>query len=99
MNKSKFWFILWVVFISLGSVASAAHKLFCSLKSEVPIQSPYTDFQLFLLLCYVPLCLIPLLGISCCYATIERNKKIKIASICLIIHHFVCVIAVLFQIL
>ena len=100
MKKSKLWFILWIVSISLGSAASAAYEIFYFFENGVALHTPpYTDFQKFQLLVFLPLCLIPILGISCRYAIIEKNKKIKIASICLIIHHLVCVIAVLFQVL
>ena len=99
-NKAKFWFITWVISIFLGSVVSAVHTLMRSLEKGIVVQTPpFTGFQLIMLLGFVPICLIPLLGISCHYAVKENNRKIKIASICLIAHHILCVIAVLFQIL
>ena len=98
-KKAKFFFILWVVFILLGSIFSAAYEALNFFKLDFVIQAqPYTNFQIFLLLIYVPLCLIPLLGASCFYAIKEKNLKIKIASICLIVHHIICMIAVLLQV-
>lgn len=100
MKKSEFWFVLWIVIASIGTIASGVYQLVNSLKSGFIIQTlPYTDFQKILLLIFVPVCLIPLLAASCHYATIEKNKAIKITSICFLVHHIICVIAVLFQLL
>ena len=100
MKKAKFWFILWIVAISLGSVVSAVYELSNTLKNGFIQQTPlYTDFQKFLLLIYLPFCLIPMLGVSYRYAVLEKNKKIKIASICFLIHHIICVMAAFGQIL
>lgn len=98
-KKAKFWFILWVVFISLGSLFSIACEVLNFFKLDFVIQAqPYANYQIFLLLIFLPLCLIPLLGVSCFYAIKEKNLKIEVASICLIVHHVICVIAVLSQV-
>lgn len=97
-KRATLWFVLWFVFIVIGSILSAVSKYRSSFKNGIPLETPpFTDFQLILLLLFVPLVLIPLLCISHYYANKESNKKIKIASLCLLIHHIVCVIAVLFQ--
>lgn len=99
-TKANMWFLLWFIFIGIGSALSAVSKY-----HSIPIRDtllevpPFTDFQLLLLLLFTPLVLLPLLCISYYYAKKENNKKIKIASLCLIIHHIICVIAVLFQVL
>ncbi len=99
-NKSKIWFILWGIALLLGSLFSAACKVLGYFKKGVVLQTlPYADYQLFLLLIYLPLCLIPLLGASHYYAVKEKNKPIKLATMCLIIHHIICIVAVLLQIL
>lgn len=97
MKKAKavFWFVLWGVSITLGSIYSAVERF----KSAGTSTLPYEDYQMFLLLIFLPLVLLPMLCISCYYAHKENNKKVMLASSILIIHHIICVVAVLFQIL
>ncbi|MBR4016488.1 MAG: hypothetical protein IKK11_01570 [Oscillospiraceae bacterium] len=99
-KKARFWFILWGVSLTIGSLFSAVHKLISLSKNGFVFQSlPYTDFQTFLLLVFLPFCLIPMLATSCYYAIKEKNTAIKIATICLIVQHLICTIAVLIQVL
>lgn len=98
MKKAKavFWFVLWGVSITLGSIFSAAEKF---KRAGTFSTFLYEDYQIFLLLVFLPLVLLPMLCISCYHAHKENNKKVKLASSFFIIHHIICVVAVLFQIL
>ena len=99
-NRAKFWLVLWIILISIGSIFSAVCAVWNYLKNGVLLQTfPYANYQIFLLLGFLPVCLIPVLCMSYYYAIKEKNKKIKIASMCFIIHHTICVIAVLLQII
>ena len=102
MKKSRaiFWFALWIVFISAGTIFSAVNEVLVFQQNgyfkETP---PYSDYQIFLLLVYLPLCLVPMLSMACYYATKEKNRIIKICSVCALVHHVICVTAVLLQVL
>lgn len=97
-NKAKFWLVLWIVAISIGTIISALCNAIYLFKYGVALKTPpFATYQLALLLIFLPFCLIPLLSASYYYANKENNKKIKIASVCLILHHIICVLAVLIQ--
>lgn len=99
-NRATFWFVLWIISVSVGSLFSAVCEIFNYFKTDFLLKIPlYTDYQIILLLVFLPLCLIPLLCASCYYAVKEKQRTIKLVSICLIVHHAICVIAVLLQLL
>ena len=99
-KRSTFWFLLWIVFIGIGSVFSAVSKYSSFFLNGIPLDvPPFTDFQLLTLLLFTPFVLIPLLCITWYYANKEKNKWLKITSFCLLLHHIICVIAVLFQVI
>ena len=100
MKKALFWFILWVGAVVLGSVYSAAMMWSAQAGGEAASGiANFAEYQLGLLLGFVPLVLIPLLGLSCYYAIKENNKAVKIIAICFLVHHVICVFAVLLQVL
>lgn len=102
MKKSKaiIWFVLWGISIAIGTVFSAACNISALLKNgNSLITIPYADYQIFLLLIFLPFILLPMLCMSYYYAIKEKKKKIMIASLCLAFHHVFCVIAVLLQVL
>lgn len=100
MKKSKFWLLLWATLIGLGSLYSILQSVFNYTQyGEVLIPPPYADYQLFLLLFFLPLFLIPTLFVSLHYAIQENNKKVRIATTILIAQHSICFLAVLLQVL
>lgn len=99
-KKATFWLILWVVLIVIGSAITAVEQVVTFLQTGVNLaEQPYTELRLFLLLIYLPFVLLPLLCVSQFYAVKEKNKTVRIATLCLIIHHVISAVAVLAQVL
>lgn len=99
-QRAGILFLLWFIFVGIGSALSAVSKYHSILISDTSLEIlPFTDFQLFLLLLLAPLVLLPLLCASYYYAKKEQNKKIKIVSLCLIMHHIICIIAIIIQVI
>ena len=100
MKKSKFCFVLWIVLIATGTIFSAVMEILKYLNLGIFFETPpYAKYQMFLLLVFLPFVLTPLLCFARYYAIKEKNKKIEVASVCFIIHHAICIIAVLSQII
>lgn len=98
MKKSTFWFVLWFALIAVGTIFSAVIEISKYLDLGILLETPpYAKYQMLLLLVFLPFVLMPLLCSSCYYAIKERNKKIVVASVCFIIHHIICIIAVVLQ--
>ena len=99
-HRSVLFFILWGVFLVVGSAFSAICEVLFFFENGVRLEyPPLADYQRFLLLFYVPFVLVPMLATSCYYATKEKIKWIKIVSLCLMIQHFLCAVAVLIQVM
>lgn len=99
-HRSVLWFILWGVFIVIGLAFSGVSEVLYYFKNGVHfVYPPYADYQIFLLLFYAPFILVPMLGASCYYATMEKIKWIKIVSIVMIIQHIFCIVAFLIEML
>ena len=96
-KKAAFYFVLWVVFLLIVSLISATMLILSYLQTGRTTYTLYIDYQKSLLLLLTPICLVPMLCCSCYYAIKEKNKKIKIASMCLIIQHITCLIALFLQ--
>lgn len=97
-KRAIIFFVLWIVLGITGTIFSAVKEISLELNSGISITPPpFADYQLVLLLGFVPLVLIPLLVASCYFAVREENKVIKTLSICFLIHHIIAVVAVLVQ--
>lgn len=100
MKKSTVTFILWAVLLIAGSAFSAVCQLLLHSQVEgLPgfISNGY--YQTVLVLICVPFILVPLLAVSFYHARKEANKPIKIASVCILIHHIICVFGALVKML
>lgn len=97
-RKSVKWLILWAILLQIGTLASVFYTVFYHVRNGVALSyPPFTDFQLIMLLGFLPFCAMPALAASFYYAVKEKFKPIKIASAILLGHHIFCVFAVLFQ--
>ena len=97
-KKAVVYFVLWVIVLLLGTVFSKIYSLIQILEPGLPpTVPPYQTYHLFLILGVGTCVLLPLLGLACYHAFKEKNKPIKILSICLIIQHLICILAVLIQ--
>ena len=95
-RKSVFYFILWAVFIKLATFFSIASEVAMYFRTrEHQASQILTSCQRFLVLVVLPFVLIPLLSLSCYYAKKERNRVIKIITICLLVHHLLSLIGLL----
>ena len=96
MNRARSWLLIWFVASLVAGLFYKITETIYSLENNVVLQyPPYTDIQVFLVLFFLPLCLIPALCASCYYAVKENRKRIKLLTIVLITHHLLCWIAFL----
>lgn len=87
-------------FIVLGTWFAKVYELVAALNQDGLAQALlYSDHEMLLIFAFLPTCLIPFLGLSLYYANKEKNKVIKIASVCLLVHHIICLVAALVQVL
>ena len=97
-KKSAFYFVLWAIITRVGSTLSVAEQILYFLDKKDRLKfPPYTILQSFLLWGVLPFCLIPLLYVSNRLAVREKNRAILILSTILLIHHIICLIALLVQ--
>lgn len=87
-RKSLFWFLLWTIALSVCSLFSAAQQVYEAFNPSFLIEWNMP----FVLIC-ISLILLPILCISLYYAIKEGSKFLKIATVCLITHHLLCIVA------
>ena len=99
MRKSSKYFLVWLVFAAIGTLASKVFEVAYFFRNgdwlEYP---PFSRYQLILLLLYAPIFLLTPLCVSFYHSRIEKNKVLGILAAILIIHHLICMIFTIVQI-
>jgi len=96
-KRSVLWLIVWGIALVLSTYIFTFYRIYNYFLTGVYINAAKPMLTvLFLCLCCV---LLPSLSLSLYCAYKDKNKVIKVVAICLIVHHLLCIISLIPQIM